>query len=386
MSAARSNLTVRTPPEEISTATTLSTTLNPIRSAAPALADNFDVTPVSSRRPALKRLKADYPNDSGLLEQLFGDISALKMMMMSCEKNIQLLVAENKILKKELVEVKQILSDVDRNSRPDHARETVAKTPVAVSFASVLKMGKPVLIHPKTPSNCDATERVLKEKLNPSDYALKGVKTTKNGGVVVECFSSSDRNKFIANAKEQFGEKYDVTIPTKVCRIRICGLSENPTDANQLKTSLQKQNADIVFDCATLKVVHTFPLKNKLRFGATLEVDSDTSRRLLDAKRVFLGWDSCVVYEDLNIRRCYKCWGFNHIAAKCSATHHSCPKCSGKHTVSECTSAEEKCVVCLEMAATRNLPLDANHAATSLDCPTYRHRADLARTANNYAT
>lgn len=70
----------------------------------------------------------------------------------------------------------------------------------------------------------------------------------------------------------------------------------------QLITSLHEQNADLVSDCATLKVVHTFPLKKKLTFDATIEADSDTSRKLLYAKRVFVGWDACVIYEDLNIK------------------------------------------------------------------------------------
>lgn len=380
----KSKKTARTPPDIFSSALA-----NPVSiSHAPiVVADNSTDTPVSRRRLAIKRLKLDNPNDTELVEQLHDEIINLKKMMVSCAENIQLLLIENKDLKNELSDIKKLVVNGIHKSNPICLSNSVTKTPVVASFASVLKIGKPVLINPKTPSATPAaTQKVLKEKLNPSDYELNRVKTTKDGGVVVECISSADRNKLISNAKAQFGDKFDVTIPIKVCRIRICGLSDNPTDPTRLITTLHNQNAEIVLSDASIKVVHSFPLKNKLRFGVILEVDCDTARRLLDAKRVFVDWEKCVDYEDLNIRRCYKCWGFNHTAAKCSATHFSCSKCSEKHQTAECTSTVEKCIACIGMASARHLLLDVNHMATSSECPTYRHRADLARSATNYAS
>lgn len=256
------------------------------------------------------------------------------------------------------------------------------------SFADITRTNtsKIVVINPKSPMNEVNTRSLLSTNLNPTDYGLRGVRSSKNGGVVVECATSADRNKLIDNAAALLGEQFSVSKPKNKCpRIRITGMTTQHTKEH-LVVKLKEQNATTLPDTATLKVVHMYAVKDKARFGAILELDFATFKRLIDAGKVFVGWDSCPVYEDLDIRRCFKCWGFNHIAAKCLSTEIRCPKCSGNHQSNDCTSTVEKCAVCTDASSSLHLNIDTNHAATSLTCPTYIHRVEAARRAANYTS
>lgn len=68
---------------------------------------------------------------------------------------------------------------------------------------------------------------------------------------------------------------------------------------------------------------------------------------MVDKKRVNVQWDSCKIYEYLNVRRCFKCLGFNHVAENCK-NKIACSKCAEEHDEKQCTCVELKCVNCME--------------------------------------
>jgi hypothetical protein len=57
------------------------------------------------------------------------------------------------------------------------------------------------------------------------------------------------------------------------------------------------------------------------------------------------------------VTRCYKCQGYNHIAASCENAR-KCSNCSGSHETKECNTAEKQCANC-----------DGGHASSSFECP-----------------
>lgn len=388
----RCTKTARSPPVSVSTNVSSVTMSNPIPPVP--VVPIVDETPFISRRSSKKRLKADFPEDENVnVEQLSGEINVIKKLLISCETNIKLLVRENSVLKTELSVVKEVLMTM-KTDREKSTSVPVSAVPVSAvslstnnesTFASVVKNSRAVLIKPKSPKTTLNTHKLLRENINPKDYAVSKIKATKNGGIVIECQSSAERDKLVEAAIDKLGNNCDVSKPTTKCpRIRLVGLSEQPI-ATELLTSLKKQNTNILCDASTLNVAHTYAVKSKSQFGAILEVDVKTFRKILDEKKLYVGWDACMAYEDLNIRRCYKCWGFNHVAAKCSSDQHRCSKCSGNHHFKDCTSAEEKCAACIDAAHTLHLQIDTKHAATSLQCPTYLHRVEAARRTTDFA-
>lgn len=293
---------------------------------------------------------------------------------------VQKLVDDNSALKKELAEVKQLLNTVI--SLPS----TIApiKKPT-ISYASVTKAKKIVVVNPASDKlNAEESRHLIKSKLKPADYNLCGVSSTRKGGVVVECPTSAELTKFQIDAAAQLGDDFIVSAPKgRRPRVRVFGFREQ-LNAIDLVKVLKEQNDSVFLEVSHVTVAHIFQGKSTPFFGAKLEVDPATFKRLIDAQKVFIGWDTCSVSEDLNIRRCYKCWGFNHVASNCSVTLQRCPKCTGNHHQNECDSDDEKCAVCCDAVSKYNMKIDTNHTVFSSDCPSYVHRVALQHKNINY--
>src|SRR5580765_111126 len=102
-----------------------------------------------------------------------------------------------------------------------------------------------------------------------------------------------------------------------------------------------------------------------------LEVDEMTHELMLKRIKINIGWNKCPVFEYYNVKRCYKCWGFRHIAKNCSKLD-TCHKCAGNHLTNDCTSTIMKCINCVHKIKTYNLQINDDHDALSIDCPTFR--------------
>lgn len=330
-------------------------------------------TPSGSGRGSAKRIAVDILepcDDSGARNSLDEILCVVKK-----------LVEDNALLKKELADVKNILKTLA--GRPSSGSSIVVDP---ITYASVTKSSKKVVvINPSAePVNPDETRNIIKTKLKAVDYKLCGVSNTKKGGVVVECPSSAELNKLKSDAVARLGDDFVVTAPVgRRPRVRIFGFSVE-YNAVDFAKMFKEQNDGIVLDSSHISVSHIYKGKKSSLFGAKLEVDANTFKRLIAADKVSIGWDPCWINEDLNIRRCYKCWGFNHVSSKCSNSHQRCPKCSGNHHQKDCVSNEEKCAVCCDAVSKNNLKIATDHTVFSPDCPSYIHRLAVERRNTDY--
>lgn len=349
---------------------------NAVDPAAPkvvrSVPENIAVgTPKGCSRGSFKRLALDVLDRSDL-----DDPSTLSEILSLVKK----LVVDNSALKNELAEVKQLLNNI--------LGSTSSIAPIqkpTISYASVTKAKNVVVINPSSDKlNAEDSRQIIKSKLNPAHYNLSGISTTKKGGVVVECPSSAERAKFKSDAVAQLGDDFVVSAPKgRHPRVRIFGLS-NQLNAIDIVQALKAQNESIFAETCVVSVAHIYKGRSSPLFGAKLEVDAVTFNRLIDAEKVFIGWDICYVSEDMNIRRCFKCWGFTHVASNCSSTQRRCPKCAGNHHQNECDSSEEKCVVCCDAVSKFHLNVNTNHNVFSSDCPSFIHRVALQRKNTDY--
>lgn len=348
--------------------------------AAPSPKTNIsskNVIPVDT--PVIHRYKRLCSEVDGVdYDKLSCDVVELKSMVMSLCKDVA-------FLKSLLVSVvgDNSVSRIDSN--------------LPISYANVLKPKpqeslKVVIINPKTDTKesdakeSDVIREKLSSKLNATDYAVSSVRNTKKGGVAIDCASSADRNNLKTKVVNELGDQYNVSIPVKhLPRVRIFGLSKQYDEVDFVKV-FKEQNQHILPTNCHFKVEHMFANKANTLFGAKLEVDANSFNSLLEAGKVNIGWSSCYVSEDLNIRRCYKCWGFNHTAAKCRSEVNRCSKCGGDHQFKECTSTSVKCAVCCDAVKNRNLQIDTNHPASSSTCPSFLHMVDLAKRHIDYAS
>lgn len=101
-----------------------------------------------------------------------------------------------------------------------------------------------------------------------------------------------------------------------------------------------------------------------------LEVDKTTHEQMIKREKINIGWRRCLVFDYFNVKRCFKCWGYYHIAKTCTR-QDTCFKCARNHKAEEYTAMKKRCVNCMYKDKTYNLKINDEHEAVSRECPTY---------------
>lgn len=109
-----------------------------------------------------------------------------------------------------------------------------------------------------------------------------------------------------------------------------------------------------------------------------IEMDDTTYVEMLKKGKINIGWRKCHVADYVNVKRCFNCWGFYHIAKNCTRPI-SCAKCAGDHKISDCKAEKEKCVNYMYKNKTYNLKINEEHSALSRKCPTLKKATEEER-------
>uniref|UniRef100_A0ABD2X700 Uncharacterized protein n=1 Tax=Trichogramma kaykai TaxID=54128 RepID=A0ABD2X700_9HYME len=117
-----------------------------------------------------------------------------------------------------------------------------------------------------------------------------------------------------------------------------------------------------------LKVVYLYPAGTKKHRSCIVQLKPELRARIVERKRVCIGWSSCRISDHVRIMQCYKCCGFSNMKDKCE-NEEVCGKCAAKHPTKECPEGNAaqtlRCINCLNAKSA-----NTNHAATYCDkCP-----------------
>ncbi|KAK5646482.1 hypothetical protein RI129_004946 [Pyrocoelia pectoralis] len=259
----------------------------------------------------------------------------------------------------------------------------------SVSYADKLKLKKhePVLIikPKKQEQNSMETKAEIKKSIDPTNLDVSGLRSIRNGGVLIECNNEDTMNKVKETVESKLGPTYEVKIPRKkLPRVKIVGITEKLLP-EKIEEKVKLQNHNLNMDQAFIKVVHIKENKKRRGYIAYAEVNALAYRIMMKEERVNIGWDSCRVYDAVEITRCFTCSGFNHKSSECKC-NKACPKCAGPHLVSECSAGEDnlKCVNCIETMDKLKIKLDVRHPAWSHDCPVFKRKLDHERSKINF--
>lgn len=249
------------------------------------------------------------------------------------------------------------------------------------TYAEKVKQNEPVvLIVPKNKQTSTETKNVIMQSLNPTDIPISKLRTAANGTVVIEGKSKRSAEEIQKYASSRLSESYDVKVTElKKPKIRVVGMYEKPT-VEELVNQIKNQND--LGDKGELKVLSVY---GKQKFGAILEVESNAFDYIMNTcnKTLNIGWAKCSVFEYLNIRRCFKCYGFNHIAKDCTRKK-ACLRCAGEHEFNLCKAKSEKCVNCIHANKKFKLKLDTKHAANAKECKVLQREEKLKRSRIQY--
>jgi hypothetical protein len=319
-----------------------------------------------------------------LLFKMDKKLSDLNEMFASIDKKIEKHEAlmQTSISKIDCSIIKQNESNDQIKNSILHVNDDVNKKK---TFADVLKRnvdGPVVVIKPKnSEQKSDATQKFIKEKIDPVDVPINILRSVSRGSVVVQCHDKDGIEECKKKIEEQLGENYSVSVPeSKNPMVKIVGLSEITSEDILIKR-IKSQN-NFISSEAKIEVVELKQKNNKI--FASVKCDGDTFGKIMNSGRIIVGWDRCRVYEHFQIVRCFKCSGYRHIAKECR--HEvACPKCAGAHELSKCESREIKCINCITTNKNLNLNFDVLHSAWHRDCPVFVRKINTEMKKIEYA-
>jgi hypothetical protein len=89
----------------------------------------------------------------------------------------------------------------------------------------------------------------------------------------------------------------------------------------------------------------------------------------VDNSIINFDWNRCKVFDAINIKRCFKCCSYKHLANESKSG--KCFIYAGTHLSSECDKEFEKCNNCVNRNNLMKTNVDTNNDALSLNCPIY---------------
>lgn len=259
----------------------------------------------------------------------------------------------------------------------DRSREKVLPT---------MRKELPLVIKPKGKQNSSKTREDLNTKVDPQAFKISNIENSHSGIIVIESEDVDERDK-IKNAIEvNMGDEYEIKIPTKIKpRILISNMKFKVAKEDIIE-KLKKQNS--LIENSELKLISFFERKinNVVKYSAVVEIDADSFPKVIEAGKVNIGWERCKVFDGVDIVRCYKCKGFNHISSECKKEVETCLKCLENHKTSECKNETiiMKCINCIRANNKFEFKFDENHNTFSRLCPVYLNKLEVKKKRIGY--
>lgn len=314
-----------------------------------------------------------------------------KSVEKKCKEIKHVLISNNeealKILKESEMELQRIIKDDTKIIKDDlelikHAvnRKEPSKN---ITYAEKLKnfANEPmILVKPKAQQECSKTKKDFMTNIDPASIKLNHVREISKGGIALACGSKDESTELVKLALDKLGEDYEVKITElKKPKIKVTGMYEK-LECDDIIRKIKDQNE--YMQDSDVNVVHTYRGANRT-FSAIIEVDGKHFSRVLAAGRLFIHLQSCRVFEDIQVMRCFKCSRFYHKGKDCQHKL-ACQKCGEEHELSSCKSNVVKCVNCEHAVKTYNVKYDVNHLASDKNCNVYLKKLHMLRRKIEY--
>lgn len=326
----------------------------------------------------------DCRTSGNVLQKLITDFNELKAKLNTCEAKLKVLEEHRKpftpnidspSLRKRTYSSVVTNTNVQFQPTPKIQRVTTNKQ---------VKQQQPVIVvQTKNDERRKEIEENVKKVIDPLVDPIHSYKKTSTGKIVIGCRDNDAFEAMKTKLKANMHADYVIDEPRAVKpMVRIIGI-QDLTDEAEIMQYMRKQNDDVITETSEFEIIHKHrSKKNALTLIA--RVDFVTFKRLISKKKLFISFDSCLVFEHINLQRCFRCSKFGHIEKSCSSENFRCSICSENHAVSQCNSTAKKCPNCSEMNDERKLNLPTDHYAWSDKCPVMQRRMNSVRKKTTY--
>ena len=237
------------------------------------------------------------------------------------ESEQEKLVLENTLLKQlvtELKEKNQLLNDIVNKNKLEEA-------PTKPTFSQVLstvntkpkKIPKIIIKKKQQDDRNDIKKFVTYYLTKTKTVQIKKIFFKNENEIQIDCMNESNAIDAEKILKEKISticniEKEEVTKP----RMKIVGLDNSETmDEKTLEADINERNfKNLNSEC---RVLHKFDNPKSKLSSILIEVSSEIYKHIKENKsRIFIGYQNCKVYNDINVRPCYNCGRYGHSGSK----------------------------------------------------------------------
>ena len=221
------------------------------------------------------------------------------------------------------------------------------------------------------PSYADMLKK-LKDDPSLKEVGESVAKIRRNGAgnLLLELRKSAPTIRVSDAISQKLGESANVVTQTDETTVEIRDLDESTTPADVREALSELLGIEI-----QTSAVKSVRKAYRCTQTAIVRLSTELARKSVDIGRVRIGWVNCRIRERIDVRKCFKCWAFGHMAKDCKGTDRSkcCLRCSEEgHMRKACKNKEARCVLCSERR---------NHPTGSFACPAYQEviRAVIAK-------
>lgn len=230
-----------------------------------------------------------------------------------------------------------------------------------------------IIIAPIKTQDVQKTIKEIQNEINPQNInvSVNSMKPTKNGSVVIKCTTQEGAKKLVEETQKNknLGTKYNVKV-TQMNKPRIKIVCNSNMTNEEFEDCIKTQNSFLNNE-DNIKVTYVKKSKSDKRI-IFAECCGSTFSKLLEHKKVYIGWERCPIYEDLSISKCKICYAYDHKDSSCK-NKVTCIYCGEGHKIEICPKRVKKCCNCIKSVEKYNLKYDVNHVAYDRDCPTLKY-------------
>ncbi|GBP28871.1 Uncharacterized 50 kDa protein in type I retrotransposable element R1DM [Eumeta japonica] len=230
------------------------------------------------------------------------------------------------------------------------------------------------------------TKRILKSAMDPTVMQVQVTKIRKVGraGVVVQTTSEESAEKI----KRAVPPTLRVTVPrSRKPLVALRNMLGNPQN-DEVLNGVFEQNLRVKHPTwtadrfkAACRVAFKKSRRDRNITTVVLECTSELRDVLVALDRLFIGWESVVVCDYIDVTCCHNCQQYGHPAAHCRSKETVCGKCGDAgHKAADCKAAASRCATCHRFGRR-----DAEqHSTASRDCPARRYAEERFLSVTNY--
>lgn len=270
------------------------------------------------------------------------------------------LLDKNTLLKEHLVLVKQIKNEP----------KIKAYSQILIDEIPAKKRIPKIIIKKKNRADVSDLRSKVTHYLNKEKtIQTKKVIFKSDSEVIISCMNETSVAETEKSLSKELAnmcsiEKEEVKKP----RLKVIGIDNyEGMDLKSLEEDINARNFKNFESKCT--VVHTYVNKKTNLQSVILEASAEIYKHIRESKnRIFIGYQNCKVFDDLNIQPCFNCGRFGHNGNKCR-NDKVCLKCAGTHNSINCNKADEICCVnCLYSNNKYNLQYNTRHLANDSKC------------------